>query len=162
MNKAGIFYMSTHGTTEEVAKKIGAKLAHSEVELINLGTTDVVDLKKYNTVIIGGSIHLGVVQTKVSQFCKKWENELLNKNLGLFIMCKETGEVAMEQYNNAYSQTLREHASANAMLGFGLKFDQMNFLGEELVSKISGDFENTSHINYEAMNTFVEQLIGIY
>lgn len=162
MNKVGIFYMSTHGTTEEVAKKISAKLVNSDVELINLGTTDVVDLKKYNTVIIGGSIHLGAVQTKVSQFCKTREKELLNKNLGLFIMCKETGDIAMEQYNTAYSHVLREHASANAILGFGLKFDQMNFLGEKLVSKISGNFENISYIDYKAMNAFVEQLVGIY
>lgn len=162
MNKAGIFYMSTHGTTEEVAKQIGAKLRNSEVDLINLGTTEVTDLSKYNTVIIGGSIHLGIIQTNISKFCAKWEHELLKKNLGLFIMCKETGKAAIDQYNDAFSPTLREHASANAMLGFVLKFDQLDFLGDEIVAKISGKYENANFIDYEAMDAFVERMVGIW
>ena len=153
--KTGIIYISKHGTTERVAGKIAEKFNDSDVELINLKKDKIESLDSFDRLIIGGSIHMSMVHKKTKRFCELNNKVLLNKELGLFLCCMETGEKAIEQFENAFSEDIRKHALSSAMLGYEYNLEKMNFFERALVKKISGSSENVCEIDIEAIDNFV-------
>src|SRR5665647_1839513 len=108
--KTAIVYMSKHGTTAKIVKIISEHLTHQSYDVFNLRNDNTPDISGYDFVIIGGSIHAGMIQKRVKQFCINNTIILLDKKVGLFLCCMEVGEKANEQFNNAFPAELREHA----------------------------------------------------
>lgn len=67
--KTLILFMSTHGCALKIAHQIAGQLS-GEVQLHNLNISSNVNLSLYNRVIIGGSIHVGKIQSRVKVFCQ--------------------------------------------------------------------------------------------
>ena len=67
--KTAIIYMSKHGTTEKVVNIISDHLTLINTDVFNIRNVKAPDLIKYDFIIIGGSIHAGMIQKKVKQFC---------------------------------------------------------------------------------------------
>jgi len=156
--KTGIIYISKHGTTEKVARIIADKLNPNETELINISKDKIKDIETFDRIIIGGSIHMASVHKKTKKLCELNKNILLTKTLGLFLCCMEQGEKSIEQFENAFSEDLRKHASSTALLGYEYNLDKMNFFERALVKKISGSKESISEIDYDAIVRFVNEL----
>jgi len=78
----------------------------------------------------------------------------MNKKLGLFLCCMEEGEKANEQFENAYPENLRKHATATGLFGGEFTFEKMNFLEKSIIKKISKISESVSKINEKAINEF--------
>ena len=55
MKKTGIFYGSTTGTTEAVAKKIAENLGVDSKDIYNVATAGPADVADYDVLIIGAS-----------------------------------------------------------------------------------------------------------
>lgn len=153
-----IVFMSKHGTTQKIANMLKAQLGGDSVTLINLNTNPKPDLRACSRILVGGSIHMGKIQSRVSKFCKKNEALLLSKQLGLFLCCMEQGEKAHAQFNGAFSESLRAHAKAQALMGYELYFERMNFLERSMTRKITGLSSNVSHIDTVAMQQFAQAL----
>ena len=156
--KTGIIYISKHGTTEKVAKIIAKKLNISDIELINLRKDKIESIEHFDQLIIGGSIHMSTVHKKTKKFCESNSKILLTKKLGLFLCCMEKGKKAIEQFENAFSEDFRKHASSTALLGYEYNLERMNFFERALVKKISETTKNVSEIDIEAIDSFVNQL----
>lgn len=156
--KTIIIYISKHGTTETVAKIIADKLNSGKTELVNLRNEEIMDLESFDSIIIGGSIHMASVHKKLKKFCESNNSILLTKTLGLFVCCMETGEKSIEQFENAFSEDLRKHATSTALLGYEYKLDKMNFVERILVKKITGSKESVSEIDHEGIDRFVNEL----
>ncbi|MCY1634970.1 flavodoxin domain-containing protein [Marinifilum sp. D737] len=156
--KTGIIYISKHGTTEKVARIIAGKLNSNETQLINLSKEKIKDIETFDRIIIGGSIHMATVHKKIKKTCESNKNILLTKTLGLFLCCMEKGEKSIEQFENAFSEDLRKHATSTALPGYEYNLDKMNFFERALVQKISGSKENISEIDYDAIFKFVNDL----
>jgi menaquinone-dependent protoporphyrinogen oxidase len=155
---AVIVYMSKHGTTEKVAGMIKDSITKEPVTLINLKTTRNPDVSKCNIVIIGGSIHAGKIQKKVTRFCKKNEKLLLTKELGLYLCCMFKGEEAQQEFRKAYPEKLRNHAKAKALMGYELYFEKMNTVTRSIMKKLTGESQNVYNIDIESFNRFINEL----
>ena len=105
-----IVYMTTHGCTEKVVQMLANGLK-DDVEIANLKKKPPHTLPDFDTVIIGGSIHVGRVQRKVKQFCRDHLDTLKEKRLGLFLCCMYEGDTAQKQFDEAFPAELREHAA---------------------------------------------------
>jgi len=155
--KTLIVYMSSHGCTERAAGLLGGKLPGETIQ-VNLKKDRVPHLGDFDAIIVGGSIHAGRIQGKVRKFCKKNMDRLLQKKLGLFICCMEQGESAKRQFEEAFPEELRNHASASGFFGGEFDFDKMNFFQRKIVKKVAGIEESVSRFNGEAVAAFAEKI----
>ena len=153
-----IVYMSKHGTTNKVALLIKQLLVDENINLINLDKQTTPDLSQCTRIIIGGSIHIGMIQKKIKLFCQENQAMLKSKPLGLFLCCMYDGDKATEQFNNAFPEELRAAAKTKALMGYELNFDCMSLIDRTITKKITGYSEVRSQINQEELNRFIREL----
>jgi len=152
-----IIYMSKHGTTAKIAELIKSNI-DSEVQLYNLKNFVPKDLNVYDTIIIGGSIHAGSMQSKLRKYMTENLNLLLQKRIALFMICMQKDEKREEQFINAFPQELRDISITNGFMGGEFNFDKMNFIEKAIIKKISGKSFNVSEIDNDAIEEFVSKL----
>ncbi|MCK5074872.1 MAG: flavodoxin [Calditrichia bacterium] len=157
MNTA-IIYMSKHGTTVKVANLIKEKINGQNIDLINLKKDKAPDIAQYEKIIIGGSIHVGMIQKKIRKFCENNKDLLLTKKLALFIICMEKGEKREKQFTDAFPEELREHSICNGLLGGEFVLENMNFFEKAIVKKIAGVTSSTSALNTKALDDFIKKI----
>ena len=152
--KTAIIYSTTHGTTEKVALRMKELAGPENTFLFNLKEGVPFDLDAFETIIIGGSIHAGMLQKKVKDFCKQYTLELLQKPLGLFLCGMNEPEYKAQMERN-FPEILRQHATAMDTIGGEFLFDRMNFFQKLIVKKISGISESMHKINDEKIHEFI-------
>jgi menaquinone-dependent protoporphyrinogen oxidase len=159
--KSLIVYCSSHGTTEKAVRFLSESLK-GEVLAVDLKREKVkFDLGHFDTVIIGGSIHVGYIQRKIKQFIRNNLDTLLERDVGLFLCCMHDGETAIEQFNNAFPQELRKNSTAMGLFGGEFLLSEMNFLEKQIVKKVSGATVDQSNLDYEAIKVFASKLNNI-
>lgn len=136
--KTIIIYASKYGATKNIVDCLAEKI-NGEVTIRNI-KDKIEDLSNFDTVIIGGSIYMNKIQKSITSYLKKHENELMNKNLGLFICCyTEPGTKGyLEQF---FPESLMKVAKAKGMLGGVMQYDKMNFIYRKIfqsLKKIDG------------------------
>ncbi len=149
--KTAIIYATSHGTTGKVARQIGEKIGLDSTTIINLKETKNVDLSEVENVIIGGSIHAGMVQGVVKEFCKKNMLDLLQKRVALFICAMNKPEYETE-LKNAFPELVYQHAIHKSVVGGEFNFDKMNFIEKMIVRKVSGVNESVSKLDGPAID----------
>ncbi|MGJ7909886.1 flavodoxin domain-containing protein [Neobacillus sp. LXY-1] len=152
--KTLLVYCSSHGTTEKAVNVLCEHL-EGEVLAVDLKRDKVFfDLQDFEGVIIGGSIHAGEIQLKIKNFIKKHHDELIEKELGLFLCCMNDGEVAMEQFNHAFPHDLRKNSIAMGLFGGEFLVSKMNFLERQIVKKVVGITAEQSKLDIPAIMEF--------
>ncbi|PWD99109.1 flavodoxin domain-containing protein [Marinilabilia rubra] len=146
--KTAIIYASKHGTTQKVADEISNHLARHEVALFNIRKHSKIDLSLYDQVILGGSIHAGTIQQSLQRFINQNTTVLLQKKLALFLCCMYEKE-AQKQFENAFPEILRNHASSCQCVGGEFIFENMNLLEKLMTKKIAGISQSVSRINHK-------------
>lgn len=159
--KTLIAYTTTHGCTEKTAKKLKEHLGN-QVDLVNLKQNANPSLQNYDRIIIGGSIHAGKVQKRISEFCNNNVNALQEKELGLYICCMEQGEKASIQFADAYPEILRMNAKASACFGGEFDFNKMSLFQRLIVKKVAKINTNTSKVDYEAIQNFSKKMDRVF
>jgi menaquinone-dependent protoporphyrinogen oxidase len=155
--KTIIIYESLHGSTEKCAK-ILYKLIKTDIQMARLKDSGEISLDEFDTVIIGGSIHNGVIQLRIENFIQKNHEKLLGKKLGLYLCCMEEGEMARMQFEKAYPAEIRGKAVAKGLFGGELNLGKMNFFEKRLTRKITGIKSSVSKINQEEIRFFAEKM----
>jgi menaquinone-dependent protoporphyrinogen oxidase len=155
--KTVIIYTTKHGCTENCATKLKDGL-NGEIDLVNLKKISKINWENYNTIIIGGSIHAGKIQSKIKKFCQNHLKELLNKKLGLFLCCMEEGDTAEKQFNEAYPGELKDHATAIGIFGGEFNFERMNFIERAIIKKIAKVDHNVSKLSEENIKDFIQKM----
>ncbi len=153
-----IVYQSKHGTTEKIAKGIQMSFGYDKCEIANLNAKNIINIDKFERIIIGGSIHAGTIQKGIKKFISKYREELLNKELGLFLCCMYKGDERINQFNNAYPTELRDIAKAKGIFGGELIFDKMNFIERFIVKKTTKTEESISDIDSNAVSIFINDM----
>lgn len=154
-----IVYMTRHGCAAKAAAMLEARL-EGEVKVADLKKDKKISPGPYSTVIVGGSIHAGMVQRKIKKFCRDNMDLLLARRLGLFLCCMEEGEKARKQFEDAFPPELRSHAIATGLFGGEFDFSKMNFLEKKIIRNVAEITENVSKINDRAIEDFASQLVG--
>ena len=134
--KTLIVYSTNHGCAEKCAIMLRNNLS-DDTGLINLKRSPNPDISDYEAIIIGGSIHAGKIQKRVTQFCYNNYELLKEKKLGLYICCMREGEEAANQFRGAFPEELIKHATATGIFGGEFNFGRMNFIEKFLVKKIA-------------------------
>ncbi len=155
--KSLIVYESTHGCTEKCSHRL-QELLDVSPDILRLRRSGNIELKQYDTVIIGGSIHAGMMQSRVRNFCTENASELEHKKLGLFVCCMEVGEKAIEQLGNAFPEEVRKKALVTGIFGGEFDFERMNFFQRVIVRKIKGINETVSCIDDKEIIRFAQIL----
>ncbi len=155
--KTLLVYETTHGCTEKCARKL-SELLDTEADIVRLRRAGRINLGQYDTIIIGGSIHAGMMQSRVRNFCYEHYERLKKKKLGLFICCMEEGERAEEQFNNAFPGEFRNGAVARGIFGGEFDFDRMNFFQRAIVRKLKGVNATVSKISEEEIIRFARDI----
>ncbi|HOT45832.1 MAG TPA: flavodoxin domain-containing protein [Spirochaetota bacterium] len=153
-----IVYMSKHGCAEKAARIISESLADGDVTAVDLKSRADIDLSRYDTVIIGGSIYLGSIQKGLRKFCEKNLPELLTKRIGLFICCMNQDEAARKHYEAVFDEALRTHAAAAGIFGGELDFDQLSLLEKSVLSQAVNITESVSRFDKSAVRKFAAKL----
>jgi menaquinone-dependent protoporphyrinogen oxidase len=116
------------------------------------------DVRNYDFIIVGGSIHAGHIQGKIKQFIGKNYEILLKKKLGFFLCCWHDGETALEQFNEAFPEELRNVSIANGIFGGEFLVSKMNFIERQIVKKVNGITTDLSNLDTTAIMTFVMKI----
>ena len=151
-----IVYMTHHGTTRKVVERLAEGFGTDRTTVVNLEKNHFPDLTDFQTIIIGGSIHMGQIQTGVKRFCEANKDQLLTKQLGLFL-CFMNLDLGQEEFNNAYPKELRDYAKAHGLFGGELLFDKMNFIEKFIVKMVSMESGYRSELDYSAMDKFIQE-----
>ncbi|MFZ4740078.1 MAG: flavodoxin domain-containing protein [Bacteroidales bacterium] len=156
--KTAIVYVSKHGTTAKTVLKIQEGLGKPTTQLFDLKKNSTVDLSQFDQIIIGGSIHAGMIQNRIKDFCNKNTTSLLEKRLGLFISCFYEGEIAQTQLEKAFPEVLRKHAISCKVMGGEMLLEEMNFFEKLIVKKIAGVTQTDSNIKNENIEAFINEM----
>ena len=156
--KTAIIYVSKHGTTESTAKHIQKELGIDSTQIFNLKNNNNIDLSSFDQVIIGGSIHAGMIQNRIKDFCNKNTVTLLQKRLGLFISCFYEGETAQTQLEKAYPEVLKKHAVSCKVMGGEMLIEEMNFFERLIVKKVAGITQSDSKIKQDNIEAFINEM----
>lgn len=134
MKNTLIVYASEHGTVEKCARELLHQI-DGKVDLCDLNNRLLIpDLTKYDTIIIGGSIHSGEIQPVVKEFCINNLDILVGKKLGLFINCLYSGSKAQKQLDSAFPPLLNQKAIVRDCFGGEINELKLNYF-ERIVTK---------------------------
>lgn len=152
-----IIYSSKHGTTQKIAEHIGTELHGHKISLFNLADRREIDLSGYDTVIIGGSIHAGRLDSRVKKFLQIHTLELIQKRIALF-MCGTNLPALETQFNKEFPVLLRNHSISNQFVGGEFLFEKMSFFDRLITQRITGVKSTVSLINHQAVNQLIEDI----
>jgi menaquinone-dependent protoporphyrinogen oxidase len=155
--KTLIVYATKHGCTEQCAMKIKDDLK-GETILVDIKKGKPDNLDSFDAVIVGGSIHAGFIQNQIKKFCQDNLSLLLQKRIGLYICHMEEGEKARKEFEDAFPNELRDHASAHGLFGGALDFDKMNFMEKAILKKVAGVEKSISKIDENNVEGFIEKM----
>lgn len=156
--KTAIIYLSKHGTTEKVARKIQSKLSETDITLIDFNKNNQPELTSFERIIIGVSVYAGSVDKKLTKFCLNNESTLNTKELGLFVCGMEPSpEKQQLELESAFPESLRTSSKSVGFMGGEFLFEKMNFLEKLIVKKIAHVTESTSKIKEDAIESFVQR-----
>jgi menaquinone-dependent protoporphyrinogen oxidase len=149
-----VIYMSKHGCAEKAARIIGEHLPDTDIAIIDLKSKAEVDLSRYDTVIIGGSIYLGSLQKGLRRFCEKNLPALLTKKIGLFICCMNQGDAARKHYEAVFDESLRSRAVAAGLFGGELDFEQLSLIEKSVIGQVVNITASVSRFDEAAVREF--------
>ena len=156
--KIAIIYATQHGCADKCAHTLANEI-DINTAIINLELSTDVNLNAFDTLIIGGSIHAGAINKKVKKFIDKYQDIILQKKLGLFLCCLYEGEKALQQFQDAYPELLRNKAIAHGLFGGEIDFEKMNFFEKAIIKKVANIEESFSKINYSNIKDFAQKML---
>ena len=155
--KTAIIYASNHGTTEKVARRLQQGLGEDKAQLFNLKKNRNIDLAGFDRIILGGSIHAGSIQKRVKKFMEGSRPELLERDLRLYLCCMDEDRASV-QFDQAFPEILRNHASSKKIMGGEFNFERMNFIEKAMIKKIAGVDQSVSKIDEGQIQELLEEM----
>lgn len=152
-----IAFSSRHGTTRKAGEMLAGYFPDDSVVFCNLQRTPLPDIRPFDIVVLGGSIHAGFIQTEIRRLCESRHDLLLSKTLGLYL-CFMDQVRAEENFDKAFPLFIREHASARGLFGGELLFEHMTWLERLIVSKFTHYRENVYQLRTEEIARFAHLL----
>lgn len=154
--KTLIIYASKTGTTEECAKTINRHLKDSK--MVNILKQNE-DLNKYDLIVIGTPIRMGMIDKKIKNFLSRNIEILKSKKVAYFICCGFN-----ENWKNYYEQNIPKDLLDSAIIydTFGGVMDIKKQKGfDKFITKIvSKNIDKNKEIKvlYENIDRFIKTL----
>jgi menaquinone-dependent protoporphyrinogen oxidase len=143
-----IAYGTKYGCAQKCAMEL-AKEFDGNVQLVNLKERGNVSISGYDRVIIGGSAYIGKIQKEVTEFISANMNELLKKEVGLFICGMQEGDMIEKEIAENFPAELISKAKSVMSFGGEFNFKKMNFMEKAIIKKISKVSSDKSDIHHD-------------
>ena len=155
--KTLIIYASKTGTTEKCASILNKNLKDST--MINLSRIQNEDIDKYDIIIIGTPIRMGIIDKRVKKFISKNYNILKNKKTAYFICCG-FNENWKQYYDQNFSKELLDNAIIYDTFGEDLNIDKQKGLDKFIVKMVSKSMDKNRKIEIlnKNINNFIENI----
>ena len=154
--KTLIAYSTTLGCTEQCASKLKEDLGEG-VEMVRISSRRRYNLQKYSTIIVGGSIHEGMIQRSVYKFCESNLEILLHKQVGLFVCCMDPEADEKELIKRTFPKPLVEHALASGFFGGELNIKKMNLL-QKIMTRKAARLQKEPDIDFQSILEFARTI----
>lgn len=154
--KTLIAYATTLGCTEQCVSKLKEDMGE-DVEIVRISSRRRYDLRKHDTIIVGGSIHEGMIQRSVYKFCEANLEILLRKQVGLFVCCMDSDADEKELIDRAFPKVLVEHALASGFFGGELNIKKMNLL-QKIMTRKAARLQKEPDIDFESILEFARTI----
>jgi menaquinone-dependent protoporphyrinogen oxidase len=151
-----IAYSSTLGCTEQCASRLKADLGEG-VDLIRISRRRRYHLQPYDTIIIGGSIHAGLIQRSVYKFCENYLDTLLQKQVGLFVCCMDPDADEKQLIARAFPEKLVLHALASGFFGGEINIKKMNLL-QKIMTRKAARLQKEPDIDFQKILAFAKKM----
>jgi len=158
--KIAIIYSSHQGYARECAKKIADDLdmEGKQAEVVDVRReAKKLRLDEYDTIIIGGGIHIGHLSSALRKYCSKHEELLCTKRLGLFI-CSTDKDNYEKQFTDNFPQPLLDAAIAKGWFGGRIVFAKQKGLMRIILKKILKGDDDVYEERPEAVKAFMTEM----
>ena len=154
--KTLIAYSTTLGCTEQCASKLKDDLGNG-VELVRISRRRRYKLDQYDIIIVGGSIHEGMIQRSVRKFCEENLEVLLKRQTGLFVCCMDPEANERELIERAFPEKLVENALASGFFGGELNIKKMNLL-QKIMTRKAARLKKEPEIDFQRILEFARKI----
>jgi len=154
--KTLIAYSTTLGCTEQCASKLKDDLV-DDVEMVRISRRRKYNLQEYDTIIVGGSIHEGMIQRSVHKFCESSLEVLLQKQVGLFVCCMDPDADEQALIGQAFPDELIKHALASGFFGGELNIKKMNLL-QKIMTRKAARLKKDPEIDFQKILVFADEI----
>ncbi len=154
--KTLIAYSTTLGCTEQCASKLKDDLV-DDVEMVRISQRRKYNLRQYDTIIVGGSIHEGMIQRSVYKFCENYLEVLLQKQVGLFVCCMDPNTDEQQLIDQAFPEQLVKHALASGFFGGELNIKKMNLL-QKIMTRKAARLKKDPEIDFQKILAFANEI----
>lgn len=154
--KTLIAYSTTLGCTEQCASKLKDDLGE-DVEMVRISARRRYNLHKYDTIIVGGSIHEGMIQRSVYRFCESYLSILMQKQVGLFVCCMDPDADESELIKRTFPKALVQHALASGFFGGELNIKKMNLL-QKIMTRKAARLQKEPDIDFQSILNFAKTI----
>jgi menaquinone-dependent protoporphyrinogen oxidase len=127
------------------------------VEMIRISRRKRYILDPYDIIIVGGSIHEGMIQRSVRKFCDAHLEVLLRKQVGLFVCCMDPDVNEQELIQEAFPDALINHSLASGFFGGELNIKKMNLL-QKIMTRKAARLEKEPDIDVEKILAFAHKI----
>ena len=163
MSKIGLFYASSTGNTEDIAKLIKEKMSQSEVELHNIATAVDDAMKNYDLIIIGASTWgEGDLQDDWEDYINNLNEEnLLNKTVAMFGLGdqEEYCDNFLDAMGTIYDKVIESGATVvGSWSSDGYEFDESTALRDGEFVGLALDEDNQDELSDERIHAWIEQI----
>ena len=131
-----IIYGTKTGTTQICAGRIREALVPEEIEMVDIRRFRRTELAPYDAVIVGTSVYMGKIHSKIKGFLNRYSAELRQKKLHLFVCGLAQGDEGAAQLKKQMSEELVRHAIQVKHLGCGVNYTRLNPLYRAIMKKI--------------------------
>jgi menaquinone-dependent protoporphyrinogen oxidase len=151
-----LVYAGKTGTTKKCAKIVGEKLEN--ITIVDLTESDV-NIANYDLIIIGASIRIGMMHSKVKKFIKNNMDVLKTKKIAFYVCCG-TVENTKQYFETNLPKELLDSAIICDSFGGELDINKQKGLDKfivKMVTKNAGD-KKEAKILTKNIDRFVEEI----
>ncbi len=121
-----IIFSSRYGYTRECALKLSS-LLDQPTAVIDADRQEIPSPDSFSTVIIGSSIYMGQISSRITDFFTHSREKLAGKKIGLFLCCGRKTEFAAN-LGRVFPDWLVRSAVVTSNFGGELRSEKMSFL----------------------------------
>lgn len=155
--KTLIIYATKNGSVKEVANLLKKELK-GDVKLLDAHNEKIEDISMFDNILIGSSIYFGQIDRKIKNFIHLHRPEIINRNIGIFLMAGERDtEIMQKQLKDAIPNDIFSKALAVTVIGSEIKLEKFTLLVRLILRYVKKIKSSYKDINKEKIKEFAEK-----
>ena len=153
---AAVLYTTKHGTAAKCAALLQDR-ASQPLTVVNISDNPDFDITPYTRIILGASVYVERIQREMKAFCRKNENQLVSKQIGLYICSGDTGR-AGRGYLKLFGRKIHSHAVSRKLFGSEIYWHKMNMVEKFAMRLIKKSTASSSNLDMQAIQELAVEM----